>query len=216
MTFGQAFVGTWRAILRSRTLLSTMLLSVALYGFYYPAPYAHETAQRLPVIIVDQDNSALSRAMVRDLDATRAVEIVATASDVAEARRRMRRGDADGVILVTQGLERQLRTGAPGAGIGVWVNATYLLRASTIGEAITSVVEDLAAERLLPPRPDRRGRSSGTASGGGGRSVVRPPPRPDALPRRRVRFRQVGDVDDDHGPQPWDERSDLRCDRFRR
>lgn len=150
MTFGQAFVGTWRAILRSRTLLSTMLLSVALYGFYYPAPYAHETAQRLPVIIVDQDNSALSRAMVRDLDATRAVEIVAMASDVAEARRRMRRGDADGVILVTQGLERQLRTGAPGAGIGVWVNATYLLRASTIGEAITSVVEGLAAERLLP------------------------------------------------------------------
>ena len=94
MTFGQAFVGTWRAILRSRTLLSTMLLSVALYGFYYPAPYAHETAQRLPVIIVDQDNSALSRAMVRDLDATRAVEIVATASDVAEARRR----GYDGVV----------------------------------------------------------------------------------------------------------------------
>ncbi len=150
MTFGSAFMGTWRTILTSRTLLSTTLLAVVLYAFYYPAPYAHEAAQGLPVIVVDQDDSALSRATIRDLDATRAIRIAAIVADVKTAHADMRKGEADGVILITRGLERQLRTGAPGAGISVWVNATYLLRASTIGEAVTAVIRTQATERLSP------------------------------------------------------------------
>ena len=158
MTFAAAFTGTWRTILTSKTLLSTMLLAVVLYAFYYPAPYSHEAAQRLPVVVVDQDNSALSRAMILDLDATRAIHVVDVVSNVETARGEMRAGEADGVVLVTRGLERQLRAGAPGAGVAVWVNATYLLRASTIGEAVTSVVRELAARRLAPgTQSDRAG-----------------------------------------------------------
>ena len=52
------------------------------------------------------------------------------------------------MVLIARGLQRQLRTGAPGAGIAVWVNASYLLRASTIGEAVTEVLRDLAVEKL--------------------------------------------------------------------
>ena len=44
MSFDSAFLTTWRTILTSRTLLSTTLLAVVLYAFYYPAPYAHEAA----------------------------------------------------------------------------------------------------------------------------------------------------------------------------
>ena len=150
MTFAAAFLGTWRGILTSRTLLSTMLLAVVLYAFYYPAPYAHEAPRKLPVVVVDQDASALSRAMIRDLDAIRAVHVVAVTGDLPAARADMRSGKADGIILISDGLERQLQAGTAGSGIAVWVNATYLLRASTIGEAVTAVVQDIAKTRLLP------------------------------------------------------------------
>jgi ABC-2 type transport system permease protein len=150
MTFGAAFLATWRVILTSRTLLSTMLLAVVLYAFYYPAPYAHEAPRKLPVVVVDQDASALSRAMIRDLDATRAIHVAAVADDLSAARADMRSGKADGIILISDGLERQLQAGTAGSGIAVWVNATYLLRASTIGEAVTAVVQDIAKTRLLP------------------------------------------------------------------
>ncbi|WP_010185139.1 ABC transporter permease [Sphingomonas sp. PAMC 26605] len=149
MSVGRAFVATWHAVLTTRTLLSTTLLAVVLYAFYYPAPYAHETAQRLPVIVVDQAGSVFSRALVRDLEATRAMTVAGVVTDLAQARARMRRGEADGVILLTPGLERQALTGAPGAGVAVWVNATYLLRASTIGAAVAAVLRDLATERLV-------------------------------------------------------------------
>ncbi|OAN58485.1 multidrug ABC transporter permease [Sphingomonas sp. TDK1] len=148
MSFGRAFRATWATVLASRTLLSTMLLAVVLYAFYYPAPYSQEVAQQLPVVLVDEDASALSRELVRDLEATRAVVVVDRAPGVAEAQAALRAGKADGVVLIARGLERQLRTGAPGAGIAVWVNASYLLRASTIGEAVTEVLRHLAVEKL--------------------------------------------------------------------
>jgi len=148
MSFTAAFRATWATVLTSRTLLSTMLLAVVLYAFYYPAPYSQEVAQQLPVVLVDEDASALSRQVVRDLEATRAVVVVDHAPSVAQAQARLRAGKADGVVLIARGLQRQLRTGAPGAGIAIWVNASYLLRASTIGEAVTEVLRHLAVEKL--------------------------------------------------------------------
>ena len=136
MSFAAAFRATWATVLTSRTLLSTMLLAVVLYAFYYPAPYSQEVAQQLPVVLVDEDGSALSRELVRNLEATRAVIVAEHAPSVAEAQAQLRAGKVDGVVLIARGLQRQLRTGAPGAGIAVWVNASYLLRASTIGEAL--------------------------------------------------------------------------------
>ena len=149
MSFDSAFLTTWRTILTSRTLLSTTLLAVVLYAFYYPAPYAHEAAQKLPVVVVDQDDSALSRAMIVDLDATRAIRVAEVVPNETTARQIMRIGKADGIILISDNLERQLRTGTPGAGVAVWVNATYLLRASTIGEAVTAVIQNIATSRLI-------------------------------------------------------------------
>ncbi|MFC6621422.1 ABC transporter permease [Novosphingobium panipatense] len=148
MSFAAAFRATWATVLTSRTLLSTMLLAVVLYAFYYPAPYSQEVAQQLPVVLVDEDGSALSRELVRNLEATRAVIVAEHAPSVAEAQAQLRAGKVDGVVLIARGLQRQLRTGAPGAGIAVWVNASYLLRASTIGEAVTEVLRDLAVEKL--------------------------------------------------------------------
>ena len=142
MSFAAAFRATWATVLTSRTLLSTMLLAVVLYAFYYPAPYSQEVAQQLPVVLVDEDGSALSRELVRNLEATRAVIVAEHAPSVAEAQAQLRAGKVDGVVLIARGLQRQLRTGAPGAGIAVWVNASYLLRASTIGEAVTEVLRD--------------------------------------------------------------------------
>ncbi|QSB44513.1 ABC transporter permease [Tsuneonella flava] len=150
MNIGEAFLATWRAIFRSRELLATTLLAVLLYSFYYPAPYAQQTSQELPLVVVDQDDSALSRAMVRELNATRAIRVVSVEANMLAARTTMNAGEADGVILISDGLERQLRTGSPGSGVGIWVNATYLVRASAIRDAVTAVIQNLIEEHLPP------------------------------------------------------------------
>lgn len=148
MSFRAGFEETWRTVLTSRTLVSTMLLAVVLYAFYYPAPYAHETAQRLPVLVVDQEDSGLTREVLRNLAATREVRIVDSVADMRSATARMRAGEADGIILLSRGVTRSLLTGAPGGGVGVWVKAAYLLRASAIGEGVSAALAGAAEYRL--------------------------------------------------------------------
>ncbi|TCU61489.1 ABC-2 type transport system permease protein [Novosphingobium sp. PhB57] len=154
MTFAQGFVSVFRAVLSTFALASIVVLAVVLYGFYYPAPYAHQTARQLPVVVVDEERSTLTRALVRKLSDMREVRVAGEALSIHEAEQRVRRREADGILLLPRGLTRSLLTGAPGSagggGIGIWVNGTYLIRAKDIGGAIQAAALAVAAERLGP------------------------------------------------------------------
>src|SRR5690606_14374908 len=64
-SFGGAFVGTFAGIFKHRPLSSTIRLAVVAYAFYYPMAYVGQTPVKLPVAVVDQDHSALSRRLVQ-------------------------------------------------------------------------------------------------------------------------------------------------------
>jgi len=150
MGFARAFENVFRTILSSSALASTTILAVILYGFYYPAPYAHQSARRLPVVVVDLEHSGLTRALVRKLGDMREVRIVAEAGSAGEAEALVRRRVADGILLLPRGLGRSLWTGAPGGGIAIWVNGTYLLRARDIGASVQGAVLGVVRDRLGP------------------------------------------------------------------
>ncbi|MGH6782636.1 MAG: ABC transporter permease, partial [Sphingomonadaceae bacterium] len=125
MAFVDAFVAVFRKVLSTFALASIIILAVILYGFYYPAPYAHQTARQLPVIVVDQERTPLTRQLIRNLADAREVRIAAEAPSMLAAERLVRHRKADGILLLPKGLTRSLLTGAPGGGIGIWVNGTY-------------------------------------------------------------------------------------------
>lgn len=154
MTFAQGFASVFRAVLSTFALASIIVLAVVLYGFYYPAPYAHQAARQLPVVVVDQERSGLTRALIRKLSDIREVRIAAEAASPYEAEQLVLNRKADGVLLLPKGLTRSLLTGAPGSvgsgGIGIWVNGTYLIRARDIGGAIQQAAVAVVMEQLGP------------------------------------------------------------------
>lgn len=56
--------------------------------------------QRLPVAIVDQDQSTLSRRFYRELEATATTDVVLATTSYQEAREAMQRGDIFGFIVI--------------------------------------------------------------------------------------------------------------------
>ncbi len=146
MTFRRALEATLLAIVTQRDILSLSILSVLLYGFYYPAPYEHQQAQSLPMVVVDGDRSALSREIVQQLGEARGVTVVGVLPDMAAAREAVRNRHAEGILLLSDNLSGDVLTGRSAAGIGLWINGTYLLRAESIGTAIADVVSDSVAE----------------------------------------------------------------------
>ena len=71
--FRATFAWLWRALLGNRYAAVTMLLAVVLYSVFYPTAYRNEVASSLPVVVVDEDRTAESRALVSKLDSMRAI-----------------------------------------------------------------------------------------------------------------------------------------------
>lgn len=148
--FRAAFVETLLGVLGNKELLGPLVIGVILYAFYFPLPFAQQVSHELPLVLVDQENSGLTRRIARDLSATRQVEIVAEATSLAEAEELVRDRHADGILQLPNGLTRSLLTQAPPVNVGIWLNGTYVLRASNIGDAISAVISGAAAEMLAP------------------------------------------------------------------
>lgn len=147
MSFRTAVERTLFTLITTRDLMSVAILSIVLYAFYYPAPYAHQAAQAIPLVIVDQDGSQLSRRLVRHLGETREVRIVAEMPDMASARQTLRRREAEGILLLPSGFSRDVLVGRPGSGFALWINGSYLLRAEAIGTSLVEVTVDALKEQ---------------------------------------------------------------------
>jgi len=160
MTFFGSTQRTLLTILGSPELLLLAILSVIFYAFYYPAPYQQQTSQDLGLVVVDADRSPLSRELVRRLGDTRAVWVVGETENLALARELLLERKADGVLYFAPHLGDQLLQGRGGAGIAVWLNGSYLVRAEAIGSTLADVAADTAedmAEKAIPSQAHVRG-----------------------------------------------------------
>ena len=63
------------AIFGDRGVLLIMGFAVIFYAFVYPLPYAREVLRKVPLVVIDHDNSALSRQLVRMVDASDLVRV---------------------------------------------------------------------------------------------------------------------------------------------
>ncbi len=144
---GAAFIATFRNLPRARPVSSLLILAVVLYAFYYPAAYAGQAATGLPVAVVTPTQSALTRALVEDLNASHAVEVAAVIPSTAEASDLMRRGVVDGVVILPDRFESDLARGAP-SGVAVWLNGGYLVRVTSVGKAVAAAAAHVAETRL--------------------------------------------------------------------
>ena len=149
--FAQAFAAVWREIMARRAVFSILILAVFAYAFYYPLAYQHQTATQIPLAVVDMDGSAVSRALIRDISAARGVRVAQVGGNFSEARDLLERREVDAVVYIPPDLERGVLTGATPGGLAIFVNGAYLVRASTAGAALRSVLAGAMEEALGPP-----------------------------------------------------------------
>ncbi len=134
----------WHALRTHPAALSVLVAAVLFYGLVYPLPYAPQVFRDVPILVVDNDHSALSRQVLRYLDATEQMAVVSSAADMRAARAALLRGEAYGIIEIPAEFERRVRRGEAPA-IGVFANAAYLLPYSEIGRSSRAVVMTLSA-----------------------------------------------------------------------
>ncbi|UVE19613.1 ABC transporter permease [Pseudomonas sp. LS44] len=142
--FLQAMREEFAAVRRNEGALGVLIGAILLYGLLYPSPYSHQVFRDVPVVVVDHDNSALSRELIRMADAAEMVEVVGSADDMSAARDQLYRSKALGVVEIPREFERRVLRGEQ-AVIGVYGNAGYVLAYSMIAETLTEVAMTIGA-----------------------------------------------------------------------
>ncbi|AJP74704.1 ABC transporter permease [Sphingomonas hengshuiensis] len=147
-----AFRETLRAILADKAVMTLVFISVILYSFLYPQAYRGEVAARIPVIVVDLDHSAMSRALLIRANATRQVEITAQADSPAAALAALKRQQASVIVVIPDDFEKRILQGRQGV-VRLFGNGAYLLRSSTalagVAAAFATVGVDAATSQAM-------------------------------------------------------------------
>ena len=108
----------------------------------------------LPIAVVDLDHSALSRQLVRMLDATSSMAVRYHPGDFEAGRKLILEGKAYAIVLIPCNLERDVQTGrAPP--VSGYYNAQLLLPASIIRRDLRQTVGTLSAGIELRARMAR-------------------------------------------------------------
>lgn len=123
---GAAMVDEGRRILNDRGVFGLMVLAPVIYGILYPQPYLGQVLRNIPIAVVDQDKSELSRELVQTLNADEAVTVAAQPETLAKAQAALARRDVFAIMVIPEGTEREVLKGNQ-ARIAAYVDSAYFL-----------------------------------------------------------------------------------------
>lgn len=90
----------FQTISGSYAILLVLMGGIFVYGLLYNYMYAPDVVRKVPVAVVDDSKSQLSREYIRLLDATPQVHVLTTGVDYAEAQELMKKDEVVGILYI--------------------------------------------------------------------------------------------------------------------
>lgn len=143
--FFDYYIKTFKDIVQNSSIFTTLILSVILYSFFYPTAYKAEHAEALPIVIVDEEQSQISRSIINAVTQSPNVEIKAVIHNFTEAEQMIKAQQADGILLLPSNLSNSLHRGEVG-GIGLYLSAANFLKTQKIGLGLAASLENAFAQ----------------------------------------------------------------------
>ena len=140
-----AFAAEWRRVLCDRNVFSLMVVAPLLYGLYYPQPYLGQLLRDVPIAVVDQDRTALSRELVQMLDAHEALTVAIQADTLAEAQRALFDRHVFAIVDIPVDTERDVLKG-DAARLPAYVNSTYMMLYNRTWQGVSDAADAVAAD----------------------------------------------------------------------
>ncbi|SCY47844.1 ABC transporter permease [Desulfoluna spongiiphila] len=133
----------WRAFLSDRLFrLLMVVFPLAAFGLF-TAMFQQGSPENLPVAVCDMDRTALSRSIIRMADASSSMALFSV-EDLGEGRRAVLSGRAYGLLVLSEGMEREVLSGrAPASRF--YINNQIMLPAGVIKRAMLNVFSGVSA-----------------------------------------------------------------------
>ena len=129
----------YRSILHSLPVVLVLGGGIFLYGFLYNYMYSPNVLREVPVTVIDESATALSRHYIRLLDATPQVHVVTSSVDMLEARKQMRCREVEGIVYLPFSFDARMGRGEESVFVTYNTTLTFLYYAA-LQEALTGAM----------------------------------------------------------------------------
>ncbi|MDH6311743.1 ABC-2 type transport system permease protein [Parabacteroides sp. PFB2-10] len=120
-----------KRLLNKPLYLFCMLLAPAISVVFLLSLMQEGLPTDLPIAVVDLDNSATSRNLIRQLNALEQTKVVMTTASFTEARTEMQKGNVYGIFHIPADFSVEATTGKQPT-LSFYTNGTYLIAASLL------------------------------------------------------------------------------------
>ena len=145
--FLEVYCNEFKLVLHDPGILLFFLFLPLAYPVIYSLIYNPELVRDVKLVVVDHDRSAMSRELVRNLDATQEAWVIGYAADLNEARRAMNEKKCYGILEIPEGFGRAIGRGEQGEA-ALFCESSLLLRYRSFLVATTNVAQAMGAEIL--------------------------------------------------------------------
>lgn len=149
-----AFLGEWRRVLADRGVFSMLIIAPVFYGVFYPQPYLGQVVRKIPIAVVDDDRTPLSRRFIQTLDADEAVSVAVRAPALDVAQQELFARKVFAIVEIPPDTEREVLKGNP-ARLPAYADSAYFIVFNRTLQGILEAAADTnAAEASLGNRAD--------------------------------------------------------------
>lgn len=132
----------FRVVRSDLGVLIFLFLLPLVYPLIYSSIYNPEMARNIPVVIVDDSRSALTREYARHLNATQEIEIAGYAANMQEAKRAMAEKECYGIIHFPSDFSKKVGRDETGV-VEIFCDMSLLLRYRSILIGATAVANEM-------------------------------------------------------------------------
>ncbi len=119
----------FRLLKQRKSFLAGMILIPLVSFVFLLTFFGNSELRKLPIAVVDKDNSTLTRKLTRMYDATAGLQVKYMPQSVEEAKQMMFDAKVDAVVYLPEGIQKDVYSGTTAKPI-VWINATRYLGSS--------------------------------------------------------------------------------------
>jgi ABC-2 type transport system permease protein len=142
-----AFQAEWRRVLSDRGVLGLFVLGPLFYAFFYPQPYLGQIVRNVPIAVVDQDNTELSRGLIQAMQAHGNLSVALRANSYHEAEEAIFARRAFGVVGIPPDTEQNVLKGVQ-ARLPIYADSTYFILFNRTLQGILESVQAYAADAI--------------------------------------------------------------------
>lgn len=134
---------TQRLFTSPKRLLMTFGLPL-LVMYYFSSVFKADVPKDLPIAVLNYDNSAMSRQLVRFLESSPSLKIVTSNPNPQEAEKALRIGEIYGYVVIPTSFEKDILQGKTAKVVG-YINGNFTMPASLVQGGIMGAVGTLSA-----------------------------------------------------------------------